>query len=114
MKTTQSIEVFLLQDVARVEDANFVLVQKRDYLFVLVERVHLPEGLNGPTLGHHQLVCATRVTLSKLGQVVHAVPVGHPDFFVVSGFFLDILAAVNGPSLLGTLRHLRRERSPAQ
>jgi hypothetical protein len=48
-----------------VQCPNLELCQHRDNVVVLVERVHLPPGLNRPTDGHHELVTSSWVVLNK-------------------------------------------------
>ena len=46
------------------------------------------------------------MTLGEHSEIIDAIFVGHPHFLVFSGFFLDLLSAVNGPIALLALSKL--------
>ena len=46
------------------------------------------------------------MTLGEYSEIIDAIFVGHPHFLVFSGFFLDLLSAVDGPFALLALSDL--------
>lgn len=59
-------QVFFEQNVVRVQGPDSVLLEDGNYIVYFVERVLLPEWLDGAAHSHQQLVAAARMFLDEV------------------------------------------------